>query len=129
MFGTAVLVVTLQLRAAEPQLLLEGRLDRAVELEGVPLGVLDRPARHPDFAWAFAARFLFILGYFVVVAFQLYILTDYLRPAVAEANATIVPLSLAGMVTTLVAIAVAGLGGATGSAAARSSSTPPPRSW
>ena len=66
------------------------------------------PRRNPDFAWAFAARFLFILGYFVVVAFQLYILTDYLRLPVAEANATMVPLSLAGMVTTLVAITIAG---------------------
>ena len=26
------------------------------------------PRKHPDFAWAFAARFLFILGYFVVFA-------------------------------------------------------------
>ena len=32
---------------AEPRLLVEGRLDRAVELEGVPLGLLDRPAPAP----------------------------------------------------------------------------------
>ena len=66
------------------------------------------PRRHPDFAWAFAARFLFILGYFVVTAFQLYILTDYIGLSLDEANGAIGTLALAAVVPTLLAIVLAG---------------------
>ena len=59
----------------------------------------------------------------MVFAFQLYLLTDYIGMPIAEANATMVPLSLAGMVTTVIAVLVSPAGGATASAAARSSST------
>jgi MFS family permease len=66
------------------------------------------PRQNPDFAWAFAARFFFILGYFVVFAFQLFILTDYIGMPIAEANGTIGLLSLAGLVTTIVAVSLGG---------------------
>ncbi|WP_223170575.1 MFS transporter [Microbacterium sp. NIBRBAC000506063] len=66
------------------------------------------PKQHPDFAWAFAARFLFILGYFVVFAFQLYILTDYLGFGLAEANTHMPVLAIASMVTTLLSISISG---------------------
>ncbi|MFC9558872.1 MFS transporter [Agromyces sp. NPDC056965] len=66
------------------------------------------PRKHPDFAWAFAARFLFILGYFVIFAFQLYLLTDYIGLTEKEAVDTTVLLSIAGAVTTLIAIAFSG---------------------
>ncbi|MCR6488460.1 MFS transporter [Amycolatopsis sp. OK19-0408] len=66
------------------------------------------PRRHPDFAWAFAGRFLFILGYFVVYGFQLYILTDYVHLPLATANRTIGLLSLASLATTLVSIPLSG---------------------
>ena len=66
------------------------------------------PRRHPDFAWAFAARFLFILGYFVVTAFQLFILTDYIGLSLADANGTIGLLALAALVPTFASILVAG---------------------
>lgn len=66
------------------------------------------PRRHPDFAWAFAARFLLILGYFVVSAFQLYMLTDYIGMPLADAQGAVVTLTLVAFVPTLIAIALSG---------------------
>jgi MFS family permease len=36
------------------------------------------PIKHPDFFWAFTGRLLIITGYYLVSAFQLYILQDYI---------------------------------------------------
>ncbi|MFF2273643.1 MFS transporter [Agromyces sp. NPDC058136] len=66
------------------------------------------PKQHPDFAWAFSARFLFMLGYFVIAAYGLYILTDYIGMGLTEAAGAQVQLTLAGLVPTLVAVAVSG---------------------
>lgn len=66
------------------------------------------PKENPDFAWAFAARFFFILGYFVISAFQLYILTDYIGLSLQDAAVSAGLLSVAGLATTLVSIVLAG---------------------
>lgn len=66
------------------------------------------PRRHPDFAWAFTARFLLMLGYFVVAAFNFYILTDYIGMTLVEATGAVVSLTLVAFVPTLLAIAVSG---------------------
>lgn len=66
------------------------------------------PRKHPDFAWAFAARFLFILGYFVAFSYQLFILTDYIGMSLKQANAQIGVISLASLATTVVSVALAG---------------------
>ncbi|MCD2442054.1 MFS transporter [Agromyces sp. SYSU K20354] len=66
------------------------------------------PKQHPDFAWAFGARFLFMLGYFVIAAYGLYILTDYIGMGLTEAAGAQVQLTLAGLVPTLLAVAVSG---------------------
>jgi MFS family permease len=66
------------------------------------------PVKHRDFAWAFAARFLFILGYFVIFGYQLYILTDYIGLSLPAATAQMPLLSIASMVTTLISITISG---------------------
>ena len=42
------------------------------------------PRRHPDFAWAFASRFMFILAYAFLVTYQAYYLLDHLGSAEDE---------------------------------------------
>ncbi|MGB3375763.1 MAG: MFS transporter [Microbacterium sp.] len=66
------------------------------------------PRRHPDFAWAFGARFLLILGYFVVFAYQLYLLTDYIGMTLVEAQGASVTLTLVALVPTLIAVILSG---------------------
>jgi MFS family permease len=66
------------------------------------------PRKHPDFAWAFAARFLFILGYFVAFSYQLFILTDYIGMSLKQANAEIGIISIFSLVTTVVSVSLAG---------------------
>ena len=67
------------------------------------------PRKHPDFAWAFAARFLFILGYFVVFAFQLYLLTDYVGLKLGAADQAIGALALASLATTVISVIIGGM--------------------
>lgn len=65
------------------------------------------PVRHPDFAWAFAARFLLFTGYFLASAYQLYILEDYI--GLGGGAVRVVPLvGLGTLVGVLVATPFAG---------------------
>jgi MFS family permease len=41
-------------------------------------GMWVSPVKYPDFAWAFASRFVFYLGFFSSFVLQLYILEDYI---------------------------------------------------
>lgn len=66
------------------------------------------PRRHPDFAWAFSARFLFMLGYFVVSAYGMYILTDFIGMSLKAAADATLTLTVVGFVPTLLAVAVSG---------------------
>lgn len=66
------------------------------------------PKTSPDFAWAFAARFFFILGYFVIAAYNLFILDDYIGMTLEEAAATAGLLAMAGVIPTLLSIVLAG---------------------
>ncbi|SMG20782.1 MFS/sugar transport protein [Agreia pratensis] len=66
------------------------------------------PRKHPDYAWAFAGRFVMILGYQGVQAYQLYILTDYLGLASQEAGSVAGILSICSMVTLVVGTLVFG---------------------
>jgi MFS family permease len=72
-------------------------------------GLWISPRKNPDFAWAFAARFFFILGYFMVLFFELYLLTDYVGLSLQSANVTIGVLALVSLATTLPAVLVGGL--------------------
>jgi MFS family permease len=63
------------------------------------------PREARDFYWALSGRFLLVLGYFLIMNYQLFILTDYIHLSKSEA-ARIVALS--GTVTLLVGM-IAGL--------------------
>jgi MFS family permease len=66
------------------------------------------PVKHPDYAWAFAARFLFVISYFAIVTFTLYILTDFVGMTPAEANLKIGLVNGVSIVAACVAITVGG---------------------
>lgn len=66
------------------------------------------PKKNPDFAWAFAARFLLMLGYMVTSVMSFYILTDYIGMSLPEATAATVTLTLVSFFPGLVAIALSG---------------------
>jgi MFS family permease len=66
------------------------------------------PRKHRDFGWAFAARFFFVLAYFIIYAYQLFILTDYIKLSLKSANVEIGVLSIASLLTTIVAAVLAG---------------------
>ncbi len=65
------------------------------------------PLKHPNFAWAFVARFLFILGFFIFQTYLFFIISDYLGLSLTETNsligltglASIVPAIISGYIT------------------------------
>jgi len=65
------------------------------------------PIAHPDFFWAFTGRLLLYTGYFLVVAYQLYLLQDYI--GLGDEAVTLMPLvSAAALPALIVAVAVSG---------------------
>jgi len=65
--------------------------------------------RHRDFALVFASRAASILGYFLVVGYELYILTDYIRPPAGMKPAQgVTVLAAISAVGALLAAAVSG---------------------
>ncbi|WOF21557.1 MFS transporter [Microbacterium betulae] len=66
------------------------------------------PRRHPDYAWAFAGRFVMVLGYQGVQAYQFYILTDHLALDPVEAGGVAGLLALCSMVTLVIGTLVFG---------------------
>jgi MFS family permease len=86
-FGVAVIVTTLLF-------VLVNRDRSSSQLQNPPLRAKDffaglwiSPRKNPDFAWAFASRFVFYLGFFSSFALQLYVLEDYIHKPVAAAGA------------------------------------------
>jgi MFS family permease len=66
------------------------------------------PAHAPDFYWAFAGRFLLLLGLFMVQNFTLYILTDYIGLTNDEAGTILALGGFASLITIVIGIFVAG---------------------
>ncbi|HEX4443739.1 MAG TPA: MFS transporter [Galbitalea sp.] len=66
------------------------------------------PRKHPDFTWAFVARFCFILGYFVILLYQLYILTDYIHLGITDAHTIQGLVAVYSLVTTLITVTLGG---------------------
>jgi MFS family permease len=66
------------------------------------------PRRHPDFAWAFASRFMFILAYAFLVTYQAYYLLDHLGSSEEEVPQQIFLATLTQAVIVVVASVVGG---------------------
>ncbi|MFJ8896675.1 MFS transporter [Leifsonia sp. NPDC102414] len=66
------------------------------------------PRAHPDFAWVFGARLLFTLGHYLVLAFQLFILIDYVGLPQSTANGVIGLLAVLSLCAAAPTILVAG---------------------
>lgn len=64
------------------------------------------PRRHPDFAWAFVGRFLLYSGYYAVLGYQLFVLTDYLH--VRRPGDVVAALAAATLVATVATAMVSG---------------------
>jgi MFS family permease len=107
-FGVAVLVATLAFVLLNRDYSSTDAVHPPFRWKPFFAGFWISPRTNPDFAWAFAARFLFILGYFVTFGYQLFILTDYIELSIPAATSAIALLSLASLVTTLVSVSLAG---------------------
>ncbi|MFF1635800.1 MFS transporter [Leifsonia sp. NPDC058248] len=107
-FGVAVLVFTLAFVLLNRDYSSKDAVHPPFSWKQFFAGFWISPRTNPDFAWAFAARFLFILGYFVTFGYQLFILTDYIKLSIPAATSAIALLSLASLVTTLVSVSLAG---------------------
>src|SRR3954447_21039651 len=66
------------------------------------------PRRHPDFAWAFASRFMFILAYAFMVTYQAYYLLDHLGSSEDEVPQQIFLGTLTQAAVVLVASVIGG---------------------
>jgi MFS family permease len=107
--GIAVIVVALLFVLLNRDYSSKGAQVEPITFRSFIAGFWISPRKYPDFAWAFAARFLFILGYFVVFAFQLYLLTDYVGLKLGAADQSIGALALASLVTTVIAVIIGGM--------------------
>jgi len=108
-FGGLILVMTLLFVLLNRDFSSRDAAPVRVTLRSLVVGLWISPRTHPDFAWAFAARFFFILGYFMVLFFELYLLTDYVGLPLTTANGTIGLLALVSLATTLPAVLVGGI--------------------
>jgi MFS family permease len=73
---------------------LSNRDTSSVGVERIPMslgtflrGFWVSPRQHPDFAWAFAARFLMVIGFYGAQTYGLYILRDYIGLSDEASNA------------------------------------------
>ncbi|GGD57644.1 MFS transporter [Croceicoccus mobilis] len=66
------------------------------------------PKKHPDFAWAFASRFLIYMGYQAVAAYLLYILRDYIGLENEASNIAIANLAMVTLVCLVTSSLISG---------------------
>lgn len=108
-FGGAILLGTLAFVLINRDYSSIGAPRQKLTFRSFAAGFWVSPRRYPDFAWAFAARFCFILGYFIVLFFQLYLLTDYVGMSLENANQAIGLLALVSLAATVVSVTVGGI--------------------
>jgi MFS family permease len=89
----------------------ESNLDvprRPIDVKAILMTFWVNPVKHPNFAWAFAGRFLLMVGYFPLTSYLLYILQSYV--GLKDAAVGVVPaVSLATLIGSIVGSPLAGL--------------------
>ncbi|MEU3463621.1 MFS transporter [Streptomyces sp. NPDC006733] len=66
------------------------------------------PKEHPDFIWAFLSRLGVMLGYFVVLTYNMYLLADYIRIPPQDLLPTVGFLMIVNAVCTIAAVVLIG---------------------
>ncbi|MFE6755442.1 MFS transporter [Streptomyces sp. NPDC057684] len=66
------------------------------------------PRRHPDFGWAFVSRLGVMLGYFIVLTYNLYLLADYIKVPPQELLPTVGFLMVVNALCTVAATVLLG---------------------
>ena len=66
------------------------------------------PRKHPDFAWAFAARFLMVIGFAAGTTYGLYTLRDYIGLDEATSNVVVAQMAVVLLLGTFISAAVSG---------------------
>jgi MFS family permease len=66
------------------------------------------PRKHPDFAWAFAARFLMVIGFAAGTTYGLYTLRDYIGLDEATSNVVVAQMAVILLLGTFISAAVSG---------------------
>lgn len=103
---TAIMFVT---ATTDPSSAGAPRLPRDDRSPAARLAAFTSALRHRDFAWVFGGRAAMILGYFLIAAFELYILTDYVRlPGGMKPATGVTILAAISTLCSVVAAAVAG---------------------
>ena len=108
-FGGLILVATLLFVLLNRDFSSKDALVERLTFRSLVTSLWVSPRQNPDFAWAFAARFFFILGYFMVLFFELYLLTDYAKLSLPSANSTIGILAVISLVASLPAVVIGGI--------------------
>lgn len=80
---------------------------QATNVKAILMTFWVNPRKHPNFAWAFAGRFLLMVGYFPLTAYLLYILQDYVGLGSAAVG-TVAAVSSAILVGSIVGSPIAG---------------------
>lgn len=107
-FGVAVAVVVVAFVILAPDDSTKNVAMEAIDWKAFGASFWINPLRHSSFAWAFTARFLYILGVFLVSNFQFFILIDYIGLDLAEANVQIGIIGIVALIPTVIAPYVAG---------------------
>ncbi len=66
------------------------------------------PRRHPDFAWAFASRFLMVIGFYGAQTYGLYILRDYVGLSDTDSTAVAAQVGVVLLVGVLISALASG---------------------
>lgn len=66
------------------------------------------PRNAPDFYWAFGSRFFMLISYQMIMAYQLYIIQDYIGQTTEESAVTISTMAIITLVVSLVGSTVSG---------------------